>query len=125
MYLSAALDHFGFVGLEIKVEIAERMVLDGASLGAKLVELRQLSIALSRLTMKPRLTFSSARWSSASAKAFSAFSAKLLVDEAISPSPLSGAARRWPARRSYRQAPRPHGAPRRLISRAQARRRSA
>ncbi len=42
MHLPAALDHLGFIGFEIEVEMVERVVLDGAGLGAKPVELRQL-----------------------------------------------------------------------------------
>lgn len=42
MHLAAALDHSLLVGLKIKVEMAERVILDGARLGAKLVELGQL-----------------------------------------------------------------------------------
>ena len=61
MHMPAALDHLPLIGFEIKIEMVERVVLDGARLLAKLVELRQLRERRLRFAMKPRLTFRSAR----------------------------------------------------------------
>ena len=60
MHLAAALDHLALVSLEIKVEMRQRVVLDGAGFLAQRIELGQLGLRRPRLTMKPRLTFWSA-----------------------------------------------------------------
>ncbi len=41
VHRAAALGHLALIGLEVEVEMPERMVLDGARLGAKRLELRQ------------------------------------------------------------------------------------
>src|ERR1700728_2560328 len=41
MHVAAELGHLAFVGLEIKVEVGERMILDVASAVAQQIELRQ------------------------------------------------------------------------------------
>ena len=64
MHLAAALDHLALIGLEIEIEMSERMVLDRARLVAQRDRTRATSRrAAARLRMKPRLTFSSARCS--------------------------------------------------------------
>ena len=44
MHLAAALDHLALISLEIKIEMRERVVLDGAGLVAQRVELGQFRL---------------------------------------------------------------------------------
>ena len=53
MHLAAAFDHFPLIGFEIKIEMRERVVLDGARLVAELVELRQLRLGSGALDDEP------------------------------------------------------------------------
>jgi hypothetical protein len=53
MHLASALDDLAFIGFEIKVEMGERVVLDGASFGAERIELWQLRLGCGTFGDKP------------------------------------------------------------------------
>ena len=106
VHLAAGGAHLLLVGLEVEVEMGERVVLDVARRCRAAARTRAARRPPSRrLSMKPARTWPSAFCSCASASACLAFSLKAgeVISIALSPP------RRSAARRSCRRAPRRHG----------------
>src|SRR5262249_46736629 len=55
MHLTSALDDLAFIGFEIKIEMSECVIFDGARFGAERIELRQLRLGCSAFGDKPGL----------------------------------------------------------------------
>ena len=128
MHFAAALDHLALIGLEIEIEMRQRMVLDGAGFLAQRVEFGQLRLGCRALGDETALDVEQRLLQRSVGEGLSSGRPEVMLCVCHPPGPpliASGAARRSPGRPSSRPTPPPRGAPRPPPLRARAGRRSA